>query len=64
MTNDKAWSGIKIRDLRLKLGWTQNQLGEYLQVSKGLISKMERGERQITSEMMGKLSKIRKCIIS
>lgn len=48
--------GENIRSLREQSGFTQSNLARYLQVDQSLISKIEKNERPITSDMLEKLS--------
>lgn len=43
---------IDLRSLRSAMGLSQSQLGEYLEVSKQMISKVERGERSTPSDWL------------
>src|SRR5882672_6217865 len=47
----------KIRELRKKKGWNQSQLAEKSFVTHSAISKIEKGDRSPTLEMMIKISK-------
>ncbi|MBS4031643.1 MAG: helix-turn-helix transcriptional regulator [Clostridiales bacterium] len=48
--------GENIKALREQSGFTQSNIAKYLQVDQSLISKIENGERVITSDMLDKLS--------
>lgn len=48
--------GENIKTLREQSGFTQSNLAKYLQVDQSLISKIEKNERPITSDMLEKLS--------
>lgn len=48
--------GENIKTLRERSGFTQSNLAKYLQVDQSLISKIEKNERPITSDMLEKLS--------
>ena len=48
--------GENIKTLREQSGLTQSNLAKYLQVDQSLISKIEKHERPITSDMLEKLS--------
>lgn len=46
----------KIRDLRKKRGWTQEELGDKLGINKVTVSGYESGKRQPTPEMLSKIA--------
>ena len=48
--------GENIKALREQSGLTQSNLAKYLKVDQSLISKIEKNERPITSDMIDKLS--------
>lgn len=48
--------GENIKSLREQSGFTQSNLAKYLKVDQSLISKIEKNERPITSDMLEKLS--------
>lgn len=48
--------GENIKALREQSGFTQSNLAKYLNVDQSLISKIEKNERSITSDMLDKLS--------
>lgn len=48
--------GENIKTLREQSGFTQSNLAKYLKVDQSLISKIEKNERPITSDMLEKLS--------
>ena len=47
--------GYRLRNARLRLGYTQEQVSWLLSVSRETISKWERGERTIDAFMMARL---------
>jgi transcriptional regulator with XRE-family HTH domain len=53
-TVSKIAENIKV--LREQSGFTQSNIAKYLQVDQSLISKIEKNERPITSDMLEKLS--------
>lgn len=56
MNNTIARIGGNIKALREQSGFTQSNLAQYLKVDQSLISKIEKNERPITSDMLDKLS--------
>lgn len=56
MNNIKNTVGENIKTLREQSGFTQINLAKYLKVDQSLISKIEKNERPITSDMLEKLS--------
>lgn len=48
--------GENIKALREQSGFTQSNLAKYLKVDQSLISKIEKNERLITSDMLDKLA--------
>ncbi len=56
MDNIILRTGQNIRALREQSGLTQSNLAKYLNVDQSLISKIEKNERSITSDMLDKLS--------
>lgn len=56
MNNTVARIGENIKALREQSGFTQSNLAQYLKVDQSLISKIEKNERPITSDMLDKLS--------
>lgn len=48
--------GENIKTLREQSGFTQSNIAKYLKVDQSLISKIEKNERSITSDMLDKLS--------
>lgn len=56
MDNTMIKIGENIKTLREQSGFTQSNLAKYLNVDQSLISKIEKNERSITSDMLDKLS--------
>lgn len=56
MYNTISRIGENIKALREQSGFTQSNLAQYLKVDQSLISKIEKNERPITSDMLDKLS--------
>ncbi|WP_312811583.1 helix-turn-helix transcriptional regulator [Sedimentibacter sp.] len=58
MKNTMFRIGENIKTLREQSGFTQSNLAKYLNVDQSLISKIEKNERSITSDMLDKLSSL------
>lgn len=56
MINTALNPGDKIKALRDRGGFTQSNLANYLKVDQSFISKVEKGERTLTSDMLDKLA--------
>lgn len=56
MGNSNLRIGENIKTLREQSGFTQSNLAKYLNVDQSLISKIEKNERSMTSDMLDKLS--------
>lgn len=56
--------GAKIKSLREKANLTQKQIAEYLAVDQSLISKFEKGERSISTDILSQLATLFCCPIS
>ncbi len=56
MKNTMFRIGENIKILREQSGFTQSNLAKYLNVDQSLISKIEKNERSITSDILDKLS--------
>ena len=56
-TNLQIQFGKKIRELRLKKNWSQEELGFETDLDRTYISGIERGERNPSLKNIGKLSK-------
>ena len=48
--------GENIRTLRENAGFTQSSLANFIEVDQSLISKVEKGERSLSADMLEKLS--------
>lgn len=55
--------GTKIKRLREKANLTQKQIAEYLSVDQSLISKFEKGERSISTDILSQLATLFCCPI-
>ena len=49
---------LKIKELREKNGYTQQNIADFLNVDQSLISKIEKGERSFTADMLNSLSSL------
>jgi len=58
MENTILRIGENIKALREQSGFTQSNLAKYLNVDQSLISKIEKNERSMTSDMLDKLSEL------
>lgn len=58
MNNTLNSIGENIKTLREQSGFTQMNLSRYLKVDQSLISKIEKNERVITSDMLDRLSSL------
>lgn len=58
MNNSLNPIGETIKSLREQSGFTQMNLAKYLKVDQSLISKIEKNERVITSDMLDRLSSL------
>ena len=56
--------GARIKSLREKSNLTQKQIAEYLSVDQSLISKFEKGERSISTDILSQLATLFCCPIS
>ena len=57
---DRKLLGKRIREERMRIGLTQEQIAEYIDVSTTYIGLVERGERSVTLE---KLVLLAECLI-
>lgn len=48
--------GSNIRDLRENAGFSQQSIAAFLKVDQSLVSKIEKGERSISADMLEKIS--------
>lgn len=53
---DRIILGNRIREERIRIGFTQEQLAEYIDVSTTYIGLIERGERSVTLEKLALLA--------
>lgn len=56
--------GVKIKTLRENANLTQTHVAEFLAVDQSLISKFEKGERSISSDMLDELATLFCCPLS
>jgi transcriptional regulator with XRE-family HTH domain len=52
--------GVRIKELRTKLGISQRELGAYIELDAAFISKVEKDEKPIKREHLKKLSEVLK----
>lgn len=62
MINEKK-IGLRVMELRKNTGITQKQLADYLNIDQSYISKIEKGERQLSLDSLTKLSSLFGCSI-
>ncbi len=55
---DRAVIGENIRLLRENAGFTQNSIARFLEVDQSLVSKVEKGERSLSSDLVEKLASL------
>ena len=60
----KLGIGGKIKDLRTKAGFSQSIIAMYLQVDQSLVSKIENGEREASSDILKKIAELFGCKVS
>ncbi len=56
--------GLRIKHLREEAGLTQKQIADFLSVDQSLISKFEKGERSLSSDLLHQLSALFCCPVS
>lgn len=56
--------GVKIKTLRENANLTQTHVADFLEVDQSLISKFEKGERSISSDLLAELSTLFCCPLS
>ncbi|MCT1532319.1 helix-turn-helix domain-containing protein [Sphingobacterium daejeonense] len=56
--NDKAYIGLNIKKFRERLKFTQEDIANYLNIQRPIISYIENGDRDCTLEQLEKLSKL------
>ena len=64
MNVDYKLIGSRIKSARKRLGLTQETMAEYLDVTTGYISQVERGTTKISLDLLGKISVILDCDVS
>lgn len=64
MTTTLSNTGIKIKQLREKANLTQKQIADFLSVDQSLVSKFEKGERSMNSDILNQLSALLCCPVS
>lgn len=61
---NKLCIGRKVKELRIQAGFNQSSIAEYLQVDQSLISKIEKGEREASTDILKKLAELFGCKVS
>lgn len=56
--------GKKIKQLRTQAGFNQVLVAEYLQVDQSFISKIEKGEREVSTDILKKLAELFGCRVN
>ncbi len=56
--------GQRIRERRKILGWTQEELAEHANIDRSYIGGVERGERNLTFEVLSEICRALKCDIA
>lgn len=64
MEADLSCIGMKIKRLREKANLTQKQVADFLSIDQSMISKIEKGERSISSVAVEKLAMLFCCPVS
>lgn len=55
--------GKKIKELRTQAGFSQETIANYLHVDQSLISKIEQGDREVSTDIIKKLSELFGCSV-
>ncbi len=55
-----TWTGPLIRHMRLRLGWSKSELGRRLGLTLSQITKMEKGQLSIDSELINQLDHLKR----
>lgn len=61
---NKISIGEKIKQMRTSANLSQTVVAEYLQVDQSLISKIEKGEREVSTDIIKKLAELLGCKVS
>lgn len=64
MTVNSSCIGIKVKQLREHANLTQKQLADFLSIDQSLVSKFEKGERSINSDILNQLAALFCCPVS
>lgn len=56
--------GVRIRERRKTLKWTQEELADHANIDRSYIGGVERGERNLTFTMLCKICEALKCDVS
>jgi transcriptional regulator with XRE-family HTH domain len=55
-TDIRVWTGKRIKELRLKHGWTQPMLAEHAKVSRIYLSELENGHKAAAITVLEKIA--------
>lgn len=61
---DRLNIGRKMKELRIRAGFNQSMIAEYLQVEPSIISEIENGEREVGTDVIKKLAELFGCKVS
>lgn len=64
MTANLSHIGTRIKRLREEANLTQKQIADFLSVDQSLISKFEKGERSVSSDLLDQLATLFCCPVS
>lgn len=55
-TDIRVWVGNRIRQLRLKAGWTQPDLAHHAKVSRVFLSELENGHKEVCVDALERIA--------
>lgn len=64
MAADLSRIGMKVKQMREMANLTQKQIAEFLSIDQSLVSKFEKGERSINSDVLNQLAALFCCPVS